>query len=225
MHEAVRRLRASSPAVRIKRLNPIIRGWSNSYATVVSKKPFVGLDTALDANLRRWARRRHPHKSAWWIREKDWHPRQGQWTCKTTDEITLLHHSATTIRRCTKVAGTRSPYDGDWVPWASRMGRHPEAPPKGAMLRKRQSGQCSWCGLYFTHGEDLVELDHIIPKSQGGHGKTANRQLLHGHGHDVKTATDKAVEGTPDKSHIAEEPCESKDTSTVLKPSQRGRPR
>jgi RNA-directed DNA polymerase len=63
-----------------------------------------------------------------------------------------------------------------------------------------------------------VELDHIIPKSQGGDGKTTNLQLLHGHCHDVKTATDKAVEGPRDQSHLAEEPCESKDTCTVLKP-------
>ena len=210
MHEEVRRLRASSQEVLIKRLNPIIRGWSNYYATVVSKETFVRMDTALFANLRRWARRRHPHKSAWWVSEKYWHPRQGQWTFKTTDEIKLLQHSATPIRRYTKVTGTRSPYDGDWVYWASRMGRHPETPPKWAILLKRQNGQCSWCGLYFKHGEDLVELDHIIPKSQGGDGKLTNLQLLHGHCHDVKTAQDKAVEGTPDKSHIAEEPCEGK---------------
>jgi RNA-directed DNA polymerase len=225
MHEEVRRLRAVSQEVLIKRLSPIIRGWSNYYATVASKKTFVSMDNALYANLRRWARRRHPNKSAWWVSEKYWHPSQGQWTFKTTDGIRLRQHSATAIRRYTKVAGTRSPYDGDWVYWATRMGRHPETPCMWAMLLKRQNGRCSWCRLFFKHGEDLVELDHIIPKSQGGDGKTANLQLLHGHCHDVKTAQDKAVEGTRGQSHITEEPCESKDTSTVLKPSQRGRPR
>jgi RNA-directed DNA polymerase len=225
MHEEVRCLRASSQEVLIKRLNPIIQGWSNYYATGASKQTFVSMDNALYANLRRWAHRRHPDKSAWWISEKYWHPRQGQWTFKTANGIQLRRHSATAIRRHTKVAGTRSPYDGDWVYWASRLGRHPETPRKWAILLKRQNGRCSWCGLYFKHGEDLVELDHIIPKSQGGDGKTTNLQLLHGHCHDVKTAQDKAVEGTRDQSHITEEPCERKRTCTVLKPSQRGRPR
>jgi RNA-directed DNA polymerase len=225
MHEEVRRLRSSSQEVLIKRLNPIIQGWSNYYATVASKKTFVSMDHALYANLRRWAYRRHPNKSAWWISEKYWHPRQGQWTFKTTNGVQLRQHSATAIRRHTKVTGRRSPYDGDWVYWASRLGRHPETPHKWATLLKRQNGRCSWCGLYFKHGEDLVELDHIIPKSQGGDGKTANLQLLHGHCHDVKTVKDKAVEGTRDQGHITEEPCESKDTCTVLKPSQWGRPR
>jgi RNA-directed DNA polymerase len=113
MHEEVRRLRASSQEVPIKRLNPIIQGWSNSYATVASKKTFVRMDTALNANLRRWAYRRHPHKSAWWVSEKYWHPRHGQWTFKTTNGIQLRRHSATAIRRYTKVAGMRSPYGGD----------------------------------------------------------------------------------------------------------------
>jgi RNA-directed DNA polymerase len=222
MPEEGRRLRASSQAVRIKRLHPISRGWSNYDATVASKTTFVRMDTALDANLRRWAYRRHPNKAAWWISEKYWHPRHGQGTCKTPDGMQLERHSATPIRRYTQVTGTRSPYDGDGVYWASRRGRHPDTPRKWAILLKRQGGRCAWCGLYCKHGEDLVERAHLIPKSHGGEGKTANRQLLHGHGHDVKTAQDQAVEGPPDKSHRAEEPCESKDTCTVLKPSQRG---
>jgi RNA-directed DNA polymerase len=221
-HEEVRRLRASAQEVLIKRLNPIIRGWSNYYATVAAKTTFVRMDTALYANLRRWAHRRHPNKSAWWSSEKYWHPRQGQWTFKPPDGMKLDRHSTTPIRRDTKGTGTRSPYDGDGVYWASRWARHPETPRKWALRLKRQGGRCAGCGLYFKHGEDLVERDHLIPKSQGGDGKTATLQLLHGHCHDVKTAKAKAVEGPPDKSHRAEEPCESKDTCTVLKPSPRG---
>ena len=225
MHEEVRHRRASSQEGLIHRLNPIIRGWSNYYATGTAKRPFVRMDTGLYANLRRWAHRRHPDKSAWWISEKYWHPREGQWTFKTTDGIKLWRHSDTSIRRHTKVTGTRSPYDGDWVYWATRLGRHPEIPRTWATLLKRQGGRCSWCGLYFKHGEDMVERDHIIPTSRGGDGKTTNLQLLHGHCHDVKTAKDQAVEGTPDKNRTTEEPCERKRTCTVLKPSQRGRPR
>ncbi len=75
MHAEVRKLRASSQEVLIHRLNPIIGGWSKYYATVAAKKTFVGMDTVLYANLRRWARRRHPDKSRWWISEKYWHPR------------------------------------------------------------------------------------------------------------------------------------------------------
>jgi RNA-directed DNA polymerase len=99
IHEEVRRLRTASQEGLIKRLNPIIPGWSNYDATVASKTTFVRMDTALYANLRRWAHRRQPNKSAWWISEKSWHPRQGQGTFKTTDGRQLRRHSATAIRR------------------------------------------------------------------------------------------------------------------------------
>jgi RNA-directed DNA polymerase len=35
-----------------------------------------------------------------------------------------------------------------------------------------------------------MELDHIIPKSQGGKDEYKNWQLLHRHCHDTKTARD-----------------------------------
>ena len=218
----VRKGRAASQETLIRRLNPIIQGWSNYYAPVVAKTTFTRMDTVLFAQLRRWARRRHPQQSAWWISEKYWHRRAGRWTFKTTEGLTLRKHAATPIRRHIKVTGTRSPYDGDWVYWATRLGRHPELSRTWATLLKRQDGRCPWCGLYFKHGEDLVELDHIIPTSQGGNGTSTNLQLLHGHCHDSKTAKDRAVEGTPDKGRTTEEPCGGKPARTVLKPRQRG---
>jgi RNA-directed DNA polymerase len=175
---------------------------------VAAKTTCVRMDTALYAHRRRWAHRRHPTQSAWWISEKYWHPRQGQWRCKTPDGLQRERHRATPIRRDTKVTGTRRPYDGEWVYGASRWGRQPETPRIGALLLKRQGGRGAWGGLYCKHGEDLGERDHFIPQSQGGDGTTTTLQLLHGPCHDVKTAKDKALEGPPDKSPIAEEPDE-----------------
>ncbi|WP_263419969.1 HNH endonuclease [Tolypothrix sp. PCC 7601] len=43
--------------------------------------------------------------------------------------------------------------------------------------------------MYFRE-DDLIEIDHIIPKSQGGKDVYDNLQALHRHCHDVKTATD-----------------------------------
>ena len=37
---------------------------------------------------------------------------------------------------------------------------------------------------------DLIEVDHIVPKSEGSDNTYKNKQLLHRHGHDVKTAKD-----------------------------------
>ena len=91
------------------------------------------------------------------------------------------------IERHIKVQGNRSPYDGDWLYWSSRLGRHPLVEGSKAKLLKRQGGKCRWCGLRFK-SEDLLETDHIIPKHKGGKDSWSNLQLLHRHCHDQKTA-------------------------------------
>ena len=44
----------------------------------------------------------------------------------------------------------RSPFDGDWLYWATRMGRYPGLDKKVAEALKKQQGKCAMCGLYFT---------------------------------------------------------------------------
>jgi RNA-directed DNA polymerase len=94
------------------------------------------------------------------------------------------------IQRHTKVNGAASPYNGDLLYWASRMGPHPELSPGKAHLLRRQKGCCAWCGLLFTTMDDIMEVDHKVPRSRGGIDMPHNHQLLHGHCHDEKTATD-----------------------------------
>lgn len=93
--------------------------------------------------------------------------------------------------------GNRSPFDGDWVYWSSRMGKHPEAPTTVATLLKKQKGKCAYCGLFFRNG-DLMEIDHKLPRSKGGKDSYDNLQLLHGHCHDAKTAADNVAVRIPE---------------------------
>ncbi|MFB2896526.1 HNH endonuclease [Aerosakkonemataceae cyanobacterium BLCC-F50] len=73
--------------------------------------------------------------------------------------------------------------------WSTRRGKHPECPEKVAKLLKVQKGKCNRCGLHFRE-DDLLEIDHKLPTSQGGKDVLSNRQLLHRHCHDQKTAKD-----------------------------------
>jgi RNA-directed DNA polymerase len=175
--------------------------------------------------LRRWATRRHPNQSWYKVSSKYWRRETGHWLFATKEGHQLYRHSQTPIQRYFKVKGDRSPYDGDWVYWESRLGRHPELPKRVAILLQRQKGKCAWCGLYFKN-EDLPEIDHIIPTSQDGKDEYNNWQLLHGHCHDEKSVMDfiTRIEGPYDKSQSAEEPCAGKPARTVLKPSGGGDP-
>ena len=177
----------------ISRLNPIIQGWSNYYSTGVSKEILSGMDKLTYQQLRAWSIFRHPNKGKHWISKRYWLLSQGEgWTFasrKAGKIMRLKKHSDTPIVRHVKVQSVRSPYDGDFIYWGSRMGKHPETDKMTAMLLKRQKGKCTHCGLSFKDG-DLLEQDHINPKAKGGSNTHDNLQLLHRHCHDTKTARD-----------------------------------
>src|SRR3989454_3198039 len=165
--EVVDKQKATSQSDLIWQLNPIIWGWSNYYCRENASEAFGKADHLTFLKLWRWATRRHRNKSRHWIANKYWHREKGRWNFKSEDGRTLYKHKAKRIEPHIKVEGTRSPFDGDWMYWATRMGRHPELPTKHAHLLKRQRGKCAWCELYFT-SEDALEVDHIIPKALGG---------------------------------------------------------
>lgn len=62
-------------------------------------------------------------------------------------------------------------------------------PNRKAGLLKQQKGKCPWCGLHFRE-EDVMELDHKIPRALGGKEEWENLQLLHRHCHDEKSKFD-----------------------------------
>jgi RNA-directed DNA polymerase len=214
---------AMPTAVLIQRLIPVIRGWTRYYRSSAAKRSFAKQDYHLYQMLGRWAHRRHPKKSRHWIVRHYWHPDQQSWTFSASTGHRLPRHTATPIERHIKVQGSRSPFDGDWSYWGSRLGRHPQLPARTARLLHRQAGRCLRCGLHFRDG-DLLEIDHITPIAAGGRDVVVNWQLLHAHCHDAKTAADPAAaaSGTLDTSRFVEEPDEVKASRPVLKPGGGG---
>lgn len=179
-------------AALIRHLNPVIRGWARYYSAVVSKETFSRLDHLMYQKLKIWAKHRHPGKSWQWVSHKYWQTVGGdKWVFAAQANASfteqLLKHRQTAIVRHVKVRGNLSPYDGNLVYWSTRRGKHPEVPKRVSTLLKSQKGKCPYCGMFFRE-EDLLEVDHIIPKSRGGLDSYHNLQLLHRHCHDVKTA-------------------------------------
>ncbi|WP_413162466.1 group II intron reverse transcriptase [Capilliphycus salinus ALCB114379] len=192
--EEIEKLKGQSQAVLISKLNPIIRGWCNYFSTGVSKRIFTKLSYLTSWKLWKWGVKRHQNKGRKWISSKYFRTIGGDnWTFATSREgsnpMVLMKHSQTAIVRHVKVKGDKSPYDGDLIYWSSRRGTHPEMPKPTASLLKKQKGKCAHCGLFFRDG-DLIEVDHIIPKSRGGKNEYKNNQLLHRHCHDEKSRTD-----------------------------------
>ena len=69
-----------------------------------------------------WAKRRHPKKGKYWVAGKYWRVGDGGgWQFQPrASHCRLPKHTDTGVKIHAKVAGCRSPYDGDWVYWSTR---------------------------------------------------------------------------------------------------------
>ena len=198
LRETIKNKKIEGQAELIGKLNPIIRGWMNYYKTsdISTVGGHSNQDNDLYHKLRSWSRRRC---------KTDWKRAYAKYWNKvavkgrtvnrfSTREgktgLYLISHTDTSCsNRYVKVKGNASPYDGNLSYWATRMGRHPEMDSLKASLLKKQKGKCTHCGLYIRNG-DIQETDHIIAKKLNGKNVYSNYQLLHGHCHDEKTASD-----------------------------------
>jgi len=164
----------------LRTLNPRIKGWTRYFSHHSSKRTFQRMDSLLYHKLQAWAHRRHYNKSKGWCYRRYWQMRRGR--MRFSDGLlTLVHYSDTLIRRHIKVRGTKSPFDGDWLYWATRLGRDPLLPKRITTLLKRQHGKCHHCGLLFVK-EDLMEVHHH--DGDRNNNRYDNLRLLHRHCHD-----------------------------------------
>lgn len=180
--------------VLVTELNSVISGWRNYYSIVSNKADLWEEDNQLYSILRGYANRRRGRKSLNKSLKKLFTQKEGRnWVFWSGDKNPkyLLKHGDTETKIHRVVRPDASIYDGNWPYWSERRAKHPETPKRVTTLLKRHKGRCAHCGNYIRP-EDIVEVDHIKPRSEGGNDSYKNLQLLHRHCHDVKTANDLA---------------------------------
>src|SRR5262244_1275043 len=113
----------------IHKLNPPIRGWAHDSRTWVSQATCSRVDDLTWVQLRSWARRRHPKTSAGWVADRYWPRRESRRVFATPaprqSQASLTSHRDVASLRHAKVAGHRSPDDGDGGYWSTRRGCDP----------------------------------------------------------------------------------------------------
>jgi 5-methylcytosine-specific restriction endonuclease McrA len=157
----------------------------------------------------RYACNRHKSKGKKWIIKKYFHTFEGRkWIFATPDRASRLKLYSKRVgqNRYVKVTKGKSPYDGDTRYWNNRW--KSSASPTQRTLHDQQNGKCAWCKGNIYTGQ-VVEIDHIVPKKDGGSNTIKNLRLVHGHCHDQ---VHKLVRDM-------EEPYELKGSRTVLKGS------
>jgi RNA-directed DNA polymerase len=115
----------------LRKLNPLIRGWANYYRHGASKRTFQRLDYFVHWQLWRWAKRRHPDKSATWKQRKYFTAAQnGLFSVRLPREKnagqtpTIFRAASVRIQRHIKVRGTANPYDPRYTDYFEQRCRY-----------------------------------------------------------------------------------------------------
>lgn len=200
----IKKNRAISSYDLIQMLRPIIIGWGNYYSVCECSSTFHKVDSDIFGMLRTWVFRRDRRNNREQIKEK-YFPSNKTYIFRNVEhkdnwilcgQKKLNNNLTKTIhlprlqwinsRNHIKILGIASIYDGNNAYWAKRILKYGNWSPTQRKLLKAQNGKCNWCDNSIILNE-YVEIDHIIPISQGGKDIYKNFQLLHKQCHIEKT--------------------------------------
>jgi RNA-directed DNA polymerase len=112
----------------IWQLNPVIRGWAMYHRHIVAKQTFSSIDAHIWRMLWQWAKRRHPNKSARWVKDRyfrsnektAWNFATKGSTDGTTVGIELFQARTVQISRHVKISAPAHPFDPQWTEYLNR---------------------------------------------------------------------------------------------------------
>lgn len=195
LHEVVLKLgKKMNQEALVNKLNPIIRGWANYFG--VSHANTTGhlgkQDYLLYLKLRKWAKRikgKAGNAAEFWYGTND-----RKWNFGKRGEFTLNLHinyalPIGTTNGYIKVISEYSYYDENQQYWNKRFMESQRFKRNVKILLVSQKGKCKICDGIFKE-EDVMEIDHIIPRKLGGTDEYKNLQLLHRHCHHRKSLKD-----------------------------------
>jgi RNA-directed DNA polymerase len=202
---------ASSYAL-IALLSSRIIGWANYFRFAECQKDFSKLDSIIFKQIRAWVFRRKSKglRSREKLKEKYFpsgntyvfrgNQYQNNWILTGSTpgkdgnikQNFLPKMSWVSSIQHIEIKGNASPDDGNHLYGAKRTARYSGFSNKISKLIQIQNGRCRGCGVPFTP-MDVIEADHIIPRSKGGPDKFSNLQTLHKHCHIQKSRIDQSV--------------------------------
>lgn len=220
--DETRDLRGSNAGAVIKRLGPVVRGWSAYYRHVVSSETFSAVDHHLHWVLWRWAKRKHPTKGAPWTKDRyfgRFNPtRRDNWVFGHRESgAYLVKFAWTKIDRHSGIKGSSSPDDPDLSEyWANRRKRKslPPLSKTELALAAKQKGLCPLCRQPLIGGAEYepenvrqwiswfdavrrtLHKHHFLTfRRHGGGDDRTNLRLVHAECHRRLHATEDAGRG------------------------------
>jgi RNA-directed DNA polymerase len=180
----------------IAALTPKIRGWALYHRQASSARTFAYVDHQIHQALWRWARRRHRHKSARWVKRRYFPDTGGRSWVLSGELLTrkgepytvkLMKAADVRIERHALIRHEANPYDPSWE---SYYEDRVQAKMRATLLGREtlrelcagQEGRCARCGGLFTNPEEW-HLHHRHWRVYGGGEQVSNLELLHGNCH------------------------------------------
>jgi len=204
----MRSLRGANAAAVVTHLNPVIRGWSAYYRSVVSSRVFNGLDHDMWHLTYRWARHTHPNKSRGWVAARYFakfnRSRQDRWVFgDPATGANLTKFSWTKIVRHVPVRARASPDDPALAEYWAERRRKRKPPPLDQhtlKLLRAQRDCCPVCGdslldaerepqspheweQWFIDARRALRKQRVIHPADGPTGERSSYRLLHAHCH------------------------------------------
>jgi RNA-directed DNA polymerase len=212
IREIVTNNRSASSYELIEKVRPVILGWTNYFKYCECKAVFSKLTNLIFQKIRAWVFRRDTRNGRLKIKEKyfpsgrtysfDGSKHEDNWILvghkKGKDgkpkENFLPHIVWVKSRKHIKVLKNETPFNQS-IYWAIRSEKHSPYTLCVRTLLIKQRQICPLCKIKLTESDSTNwQVDHIIPKSQGGRDQYQNLQLLHKECHIQKTRNDKMTE-------------------------------
>lgn len=180
----IKESRGLSQEILIRKLSPIINGWTLFYQYTHSKKVFSSCDHKMFWMLVKWCYIRHNNMGKRRILSKYFIEHRGRkWTFGLYNQgrypKVLPFHAHRNISNYQKVKKEYTPYSLEQVTTERNFKLNKTA----TNLFKSQKGICKFC-LYPFYTDDLLEIHHTLPKEHPRREWQTNKWLIHRHCHD-----------------------------------------
>ena len=94
----------------IRRLNQVIRGWTNYHRHTVASKALSYINNTLYLLLQKWAKHRHPNKNKWWRLNRYWKTKEYKRWLFMTDGNELINLRTIPIVRHPNLKLSKNPF-------------------------------------------------------------------------------------------------------------------